>query len=246
VSAVTVTFLLEGVSLSALFEETLCGTGQLNRLADGPPADYDILIHDAAAGPGMVSASVYSNGALSDVYTVHARAVSAGDIRDLAVAVRTAISEWERRGGRNRLPTGRGLVEELIQRCSRLILENDRLISWIEELNRQVPTLRTLNSELSDEIHDLHVFIGQLEAEIAWLHSELRLSRGLSPRARRHVRSTGRLTSVIDQTIATVIGGMLVLGVTTVTATPTGEVIHNIDEMQDFCVLVETQLPLED
>lgn len=161
-------------------------------------------------------------------------------VENYALKMREVIlgADWETRRANK-------LVEELILRCSRLILENDRLRSWIDYWNEQVSLVRSTNAELADQIHDAHVLIAQLGADIAALTDELRLAHGVSSRSRQRVRSVGRLSNVLDETLAAIIGGLLVLGVQVVAAPdpPAPEIIVQIANIGPLCTAIEPHLP---
>lgn len=109
----------------------------------------------------------------------------------------------------------RARVEELIGRCSLLLLERDDLIQWIDQLRRRNRQLTADNGVLREAIADAHGSIDELRGYVEVLRAQIAADRSIQPGASKHAaHGTSRAARVFEGAMAGVLSGLLVLAAT--------------------------------
>lgn len=140
------------------------------------------------------------------------------------------------------------LLEQLVRTCRRLVLDNEELRDWVDYWFKRSAELESVNSDLRHQILEVNLRLEQFERQVQSLEAELRLPSGVSHTSTGIVRSTGRLASLLDNTIAAMLGGLSVLGVQHFTApsppAPRLDLTVEIGAIDTYCQAMVEQLPL--
>lgn len=146
----------------------------------------------------------------------------------------------------SRSETARARIEELIGRCSLLLLERDDLVSWIEQLQRRNRNLTSENDALRVAIADAHGTIGELRGYVEVLRSQIAADRPLSPESSKHAaQGTSRAARVFEGALAGVLSGLVLIASTSALDDPpvtNQEVTTIVMEIQNSCTNVITSI----